>query len=71
MRRGRKIGSSGIDLPGDQHIREIEEEGYRYLGILQLDKILNTKMKIQYNSRVCGEGKEAMQIQTKWRKYDQ
>ena len=45
MRRGRQVGSSGIELPGDQHIGEIEEEGYKYLSILQLDQTLNTKMK--------------------------
>ncbi|XP_063588859.1 uncharacterized protein LOC134766032 [Penaeus indicus] len=45
MKRGRQVGSSGIDLPDDQHITEVEEEGYNYLGILQLDKTLNTKMK--------------------------
>ena len=45
MRRGRKVGSSGIELHDDQHIGEIEEEGYKYLGILQLDQTLNTKMK--------------------------
>ena len=43
MRRGRQVGSSGIDLPDDQHIREVEEEGYKYLVILQLDKTLNTR----------------------------
>ena len=45
MRRGRQVGSSGIDLPDNQHIKEVEEDGYKYLGIMQLDKILNTKMK--------------------------
>ena len=45
MRRGRQVGSSGIDLPDDQHIREVDEESYKYLGILQLDVTLNTKMK--------------------------
>ena len=45
MSRGRKDGSSGIDVADDQHIGEVEEEGYRYLGILQLDQTLNTKMK--------------------------
>ena len=44
MRRGRQVDNSGIDLPDDQHIREVEEEGYKYLGILQLDKTLNNKM---------------------------
>ena len=46
IRRGRQVGSNGIDLPNDQHIGEIiEEGGYKYLGILQLDQTLNTKMK--------------------------
>ena len=45
MRRGRQVGSSGIDLPDNQHIKEVEEHGYKYLGIMQLDKILNTKTK--------------------------
>ena len=45
MRRGRQVGSSGIDLPDNQHIKEVEEDGYKYLGIMQLDKILNTEMK--------------------------
>ena len=56
MRRGRQVGSSGIDLPDNQHIREVEEEGYKYFGILQLDMTLNTKMKgritLEYVRRV-------------------
>ena len=57
MRRGRQVDSSGIiELPDDQHIGEIEEEGYKYHGILQLDQTLNTKMKgkitSEYISRV-------------------
>ena len=45
MRRGRQVGSSGIDLPNHQHIGEIDEEGYKYLGMLQLDQTLDTKKK--------------------------
>ena len=33
LRRGRQVGSSGIDLPVDQHNREVEEEGYKYKNI--------------------------------------
>ena len=45
MRRGRKDDSRGIDLPDDQNIVEVEEEGYRYPSKLQLDQTgLNTKM---------------------------
>ena len=46
MRRGRKVVSSGLDLLDDQHIREVEEQGCRYLGILQLDQTLNIKVKV-------------------------
>ena len=45
MRRGRKVDSSRIDQPDDQHIGEVEEEGYRFLGILLFDQTLNTKME--------------------------
>ena len=45
MRRGRKVDSRGIDLPDDQHIGEIKDEGYRCLGILLLDQTLKTKMR--------------------------
>ena len=31
MRRGRKVDSSGIDLPDDQHIGEVKEVSHRYL----------------------------------------
>ena len=45
MRRGRQVYGSGIELRDNQLIGGIEEEGYKYLGILQLDHTLNTKMK--------------------------
>ena len=45
MRRERQVGISGIDLPDDQHIWEVEVSGYKYLGMLKLDQTFNTKMK--------------------------
>lgn len=39
MRRGRQVDSSGINLPDDQHIGKVGEEGYKYLGILQPEGI--------------------------------
>ena len=45
MRRGRQVRSNGIDLPDDQHIREVEEEGHKYLGILKFDVTLNLRWK--------------------------
>ena len=48
--RGGQVGSRRIDLPDDQHIRQVEEEVYKHLGILQLDVTLNTKMKDKITS---------------------
>ena len=59
------VGHSQMKLPNNQHIREIEEGGYKYLGFLQLELTLDTKMKdritLEYIIRVkklCGSMKE-------------
>ena len=70
IRRGRQVDSSGIDLPDDQHIGEIGEEGYKYLGILQLDQNLNTKMKVKITSEYIRRVKKLCRSKIEWRKFD-
>ena len=43
--KGTKVKCSGIDLPTGEQIHELEDEGYKYLGILEADNILHTEMK--------------------------
>ena len=45
MKRERKVSNSGIKFQDDQHIGEVEIGGYKYLRILQLEQILNTRIK--------------------------
>ena len=45
LKRGRIVKSEGIDLPDGEKMKEIDKEGYKYLGVLQLDQTLNNKMK--------------------------
>ena len=48
MKRGKVIESEGITLPGDKVIRSLnsdEEEGYKYLGVLEADNIKHGEMK--------------------------
>ena len=33
--RGRKVSIEGIDLPNGMMMREVEEIGYKYLGVLE------------------------------------
>ena len=55
LKRGRKADSTGIDLEGEK-IQEADPNGYKYLGILQLDQNLNQKIKeritSEYKSRI-------------------
>ena len=38
MNRGKVNSIDGIKLPSGEKVREIEEGGYKYLGILEYDK---------------------------------
>ena len=39
MNRGKVKSTGGIELPSGEKIREIEEDEYKYLGILEYDSI--------------------------------
>ena len=50
MRRRRQVGTGEIQLTDCKRISRVAEEGYKYLGILEVDQILNTKMKERITS---------------------
>ena len=39
MKGGKIVKSEGIKLPDGEGMKQIEQEGYAYLGIIELDKI--------------------------------
>ena len=47
IKRGKNISTKGVTLPDGSILQDVkeEEEGYRYLGILEADKIYNKQMK--------------------------
>ena len=45
LKRGKVVKSEGLNLGEAGFIQEADPEGYKYLGILQLDQILENKMK--------------------------
>ena len=57
MKRGKKVKSDGIKLPDDTVMKALRDgEGYKYLGILQVDDLQKKEMKIkvlnEYKRRV-------------------
>ena len=45
MKRGKIVKSDGIKLPDGEVMKQVGQEGYTYLGIIELDKIKETQMK--------------------------
>ena len=45
MKRGKIVKSEGIKLPDCEVMKQVGQEGYTYLGIIELDKIKETEMK--------------------------
>ena len=45
LKRGKIVPSEGVDMPDGEWIKEVEENGYKYLGILEYNKIKESKMK--------------------------
>ena len=39
MKKGKVAQSEGISMPDGKMIKNIEEDGYKYLGILQADGV--------------------------------
>ena len=45
MKRRRVVRCEGVMLPNNEVMKEVEKEGYTYLGIVELDKIKEDEMK--------------------------
>ena len=50
MNRGKVKSTDGIELPSGEKIREIEEGGYKYLGILEYDRVKEQEMKDKFRN---------------------
>ena len=51
MKRGKQVHCEGIDLGDGVVTEETDEEGYKYLGILERDDICQEKMKEKVQSK--------------------
>ena len=43
--RGKIVKSEGIKLPDGEVMKQVGQEGYTYVGIIELDKVKETEMK--------------------------
>ena len=47
-KRGKVVSSGGMYLPNGDRIRDVEKDEYKYLEILEYDKIKESKMKERF-----------------------
>ena len=47
LKKGKLVKFDGIHLPNQEIMKEVDENGYTYLGILELDEIKEHEIKIK------------------------
>ena len=55
MNRGKVKSTHRLELPSDVKIREIEEDKYKYLEILEYDRVKEQEMKHKFRSISGGQ----------------
>lgn len=50
LKRGKVIKSEGIVMPYGEVMRSMEETGYKYLGVVEMDQIMEKEMKDKVRS---------------------
>ena len=51
MNRGKIKSAAGIELPSGEKIKEIEEDAYKYLRVLDYDRIKEQEMKNKFKNK--------------------
>lgn len=45
LKRGKVVKTDGVVMPDGDVMRQIEDDGYKYLGIMEMDQIMESTMK--------------------------
>ena len=67
MIRGKVKSTDGIEVPSGKNIREIEEDGYKYLGILKYDRVKEQEMKDKFRNEYFRSAKLILKSKLKGR----
>ena len=62
LESGRVVRSEGIESPDEERMEDVYQEGYKYLGVLQLDKAMNKDMKENIGNEYIRRVKSENQI---------
>ncbi|XP_063592543.1 uncharacterized protein LOC134769733 [Penaeus indicus] len=60
LKRGKVVKTDGLELPSGDKIKEVEDEGYKYLGITEFDKIKDSEVKESFRKEYLCRAKAIM-----------
>ena len=63
LKRGKMDQKEGIELPEENHMREVNLKRYKYLEVLQLDFIMNGEMREKVKSEYLRRVKKLLRLQ--------
>ena len=64
--RGKMVRTEEIELPDGKHMREVQLDGYKYLGVFQFDFIMNREMKGKVKSEYIRRVRKLLRSQLNW-----
>ena len=70
IKRGKKVEDAGIQMPDGQLIQDLGNESYKYLGVLEADKIKMGEMKNKVRKILLQKDQESAPIKAEWRECD-
>ena len=65
LKQGKLCRSEGIKLINGQTVKEVDDEGYKYLGILVLDKFKEREMKDIFRTEYQGGSNLSSMVRTR------
>ena len=67
MEKGKIVKSVGIELPHGKVIKSLQQgESYKYLGILEADKFLEERMKLNVLKKYIRRLRKVFEVKTEW-----
>ena len=67
LKRGKMVRTEGTELPDGKRMREINLDGYKYLGVLAVRFDHESRIKGKNEKRIHQKSKKVTQIKIKWR----
>ena len=63
LKRGKIVRTEGIELSDGKCMREVNLDRYKYLGVLQIDSIMNREMKEKVKNKYIRRVKKSLRSQ--------